>query len=61
MIATARPSAVEIRASEIPAATTEKPPVPIIAIDWNALRIPTTVPNKPMNGAEAPEVASTQI
>ena len=58
IIATAKPSAVEISASEIPAATTEKPPVPITAIDWNATRMPTTVPNSPMNGAEAPEVAS---
>src|SRR5216684_2754044 len=61
MIATASPSAVEISASEIPAATTEKPPVPIIAIDWNAARMPTTVPKRPMKGAEAPEVASTQM
>src|SRR5208282_4852267 len=60
MIATASPSAVEISASEMPAATTEKPPVPMIAIDWNAVRIPTTVPNSPMNGADAPEVALAQ-
>ncbi len=33
----------------------------MIAIDWNAVRIPTTVPNSPMNGADAPEVASTQM
>jgi len=31
-MATPRPSAVAIRASEMPAATTEKPPLPMIAM-----------------------------
>ena len=47
-------------ASEMPAATTAKPPEPCVAISWKALMMPTTVPNRPMNGASEPIVPITQ-
>ncbi len=43
-------------ASAMPAATTEGPPVPEAARSLNALMMPTTVPNKPMNGEMLPSV-----
>src|SRR4029079_13466413 len=42
----------------IPWDTTLKPPVPATDIDWNAFRMPTTVPNRPTNGADDPTVPS---
>jgi len=50
-IATPRPSAVATSASEMPAATTAKPPVPAIAMLSKDLMMPTTVPRSPINGA----------
>ena len=47
-------------ASEMPAATTAKPPVPASAMAWKARMMPSTVPKSPMNGAAAPMVPSTQ-
>ena len=45
-------------AAAIPCDTTLKPPVPATDIDWNAFRMPTTVPNRPTNGADDPTVPS---
>ena len=47
-------------AAAIPCETTLKPPVPATDIDWNAFRMPTTVPNRPTNGADEPTVPSAQ-
>jgi len=58
-MATSRPKAVVTRASEIPPATAPIPEVFWVAICWKALRIPTTVPNRPTKGAVAPMVART--
>src|SRR6266568_3856767 len=55
-MATAMPPAVVTRASEMPAATTLKPPWPETPIWWKACMMPTTVPNRPMKGAVAPMV-----
>src|ERR1017187_7292681 len=49
-MATKRPNAVVARASEIPPATAPIPEVFWVAIAWEALRIPMTVPSRPMNG-----------
>ena len=56
-IATSNPNAVVTRASEIPPATAPIPEVFCVAICWKALRIPTTVPNRPINGDVDPIVA----
>ena len=45
------------RASEIPAETAPMPPEPLIAMPWNALMMPMTVPNSPMKGAVVAMVA----
>ena len=60
-MATARPTAVVISASAIPADTDARPPPPLegSAIIWKAVMIPNTVPNRPTNGAEEDTVAST--
>ena len=42
----------------MPCETTLKPPVPATDIDWKALRMPTTVPKRPTNGADEPTVPS---
>src|ERR1019366_3295028 len=59
-MATSRPNAVVTRASEIPPATGPMPEDFWVAICWKAFRMPTTVPNRPTNGAVAPMVASTE-
>ena len=56
----ARPAAVATSASEMPAATTSKPPAPCTAMSWKARMMPTTVPNRPMYGASEPIVPSIQ-
>ncbi len=56
-IATSKPKAVVTRASEIPPATAPIPEVFCVAICWKAFKIPTTVPNSPINGAVEPMVA----
>ena len=43
--------AVATSASEMPPATTAKPPLPSAAMLWKALMMPTTVPKRPMKGA----------
>ena len=48
-------------ASEIPPATAERPADFSVDIPWNALMIPTTVPNKPTKGAVLPIVANPLI
>src|SRR6185312_2992386 len=57
-MATIRPAAVATSAAAIPCDTTLNPPVPATDMDWNALRMPTTVPKRPTNGAEEPTVPS---
>ena len=59
-MATAMPPAVVMSASEIPAATTVKPPCPVCAICRKACMMPTTVPKRPMKGAVAPTVPRIQ-
>src|SRR5438552_2869250 len=55
-----RPPAVATSASEMPAATTAKPPEPVAAM-WSHARImPTTVPTRPTHGAKLPILPSTQ-
>ena len=56
---TSKPPAVAINASEMPAATTAKPPEPVAAMFSKARMMPRTVPNKPMNGARLPTVPSS--
>ena len=56
-IAANKPRAVAKRASAIPGATTAKLVLLLIAMDWKALTIPQTVPNKPIKGAVDPTVA----
>ena len=51
------PIAVATNASEIPPATAARPEVCSLVIAWNALMMPTVVPNNPTNGAVAPMVA----
>ena len=51
------PRAVAMSASAIPPDTAVTPPEPVAAIPSKAWMIPTTVPNRPMNGAVDPIVA----
>jgi len=55
------PAAVAMRASDKSAATIAKPPLPAWDIDSKDLIIPTTVPNKPINGAEDATVPIIQV
>ena len=43
----------------MPGATTDSEVLLVAAIDWNEFMMPQTVPNRPMNGAVEPTVAST--
>src|SRR5207237_1126964 len=56
-IATRRPKAVVISASEIPADTDARPPEPEVAISWKAVMMPSTVPSSPTKGADDATVA----
>src|SRR4029434_10737694 len=49
-MATNNPAAVAISPSAIGCATTPRLVLPADAIPWNAITIPHTVPNNPMNG-----------
>jgi hypothetical protein len=60
-MATNRPSAVVTSASAIPADTAPMPPEPVSAMPLKALMMPTTVPNRPMNGAVEPMVARPPV
>ena len=51
-----KPIAVATSASEMPAMTTEAPPLTSPDRSANALMIPSTVPKRPMNGALFPSV-----
>jgi len=50
-MAAKRPTAVAISASEMAGPTVAMLAEPVAPIFWNALKIPHTVPNSPMNGA----------
>ncbi len=54
------PPAVVISASEMPLATTAKPPVPAAAMLRKEWRIPQTVPKSPTKGMVAPRVPRIQ-
>ena len=56
-MATAKPAAVAIRASEIPGATTARLAEPLSPIPRKEFMIPQTVPNKPIKGVVLPVVA----
>ena len=60
-IATPRPSAVAISASEMPFATTPKPAEPAPAMSEKARMMPITVPKRPTKGASEPVVPMIQI
>ncbi len=47
-------------AAAMPWETTLNPAEPATDIDWKALRMPTTVPNRPTKGADEPTVPSSQ-
>ena len=53
-IATTRPIAVTISASEMPAETAPRPPEPSAAMPWNAPMMPMTVPPAPDAPPDAP-------
>ena len=59
-MAAASPAAVVMSASEMPGATTARLAEPVRPISSNAFMIPTTVPNRPMNGAALPVVARNE-
>ena len=50
-MATARPPAVVISACPMPWEMTAGPPNPSLAIELNVSMMPSTVPNRPRNGA----------
>ena len=54
-----RPAAVAISASAMPGATTPRLVEPTLAMRWNDVMIPHTVPNSPMNGVMLAVVASS--
>src|SRR5437016_13105216 len=54
-IATAIPVAVQMRASEIPAANCLGSPLPKLEINLNVAIIPMTVPSKPISGPAVAE------
>src|SRR5882762_3655809 len=56
-MATTRPMAVVMRASEIPPATAARPWTLAVAMPLKAFKIPTTVPKSPTKGAVEPMVA----
>src|ERR1700681_1286671 len=59
MTATNRPAAVVISASETPAATTAGVELPLRAMSSKARMMPSTVPNRPTNGAMTAMVPMT--
>ena len=56
-MATSRPKAVVMSASEMPADTEARPPEPEAAISWKAVMMPSTVPSSPTNGDDEATVA----
>src|SRR5271168_3065386 len=57
-MATTRPAAVVMRASEMPGATARRVAEPAVPSPWKASMMPMTVPSRPMKGATAAMVAS---
>ena len=57
-MATTRPAAVVMSASEMPGATARRVAAPAVPRPWKASMMPMTVPKSPMNGAMAAMVAS---
>ena len=55
------PSAVAIRASEIPVIMIVGPPLVFWARLWKALIMPNTVPKSPINGALFPKVPRIEM
>ena len=60
-LATSSPAAVQIRASEMPTATRPGPAPAALARSLNARMTPSTVPNRPMNGATEAMVPKVEI
>ena len=60
-IATTRPAAVVISASEMPGATARSVAAPAVPRPWKASMMPMTVPSRPMKGEMAAMVASQVI
>ena len=57
-MATTRPAAVVMSASEMPGATARRVAAPAVPRPWKASMMPMTVPKRPMKGAMAAMVAS---
>ena len=57
-MATTRPAAVVMSASEMPGATARRVAAPAVPRPWKASMMPMTVPKRPMKGAIAAMVAS---